>query len=265
MYPTISLGSLSISTYNLMRAMAALVMLVGGIYRMRRAKWRFPVYDIVNATAYALLGVIGGAWLASVLPDAVMYLRGTSLPPMWWLQGRHWMGAIGGASLMGYIYCRRHNLSAGRAFDILVPLAPLVQAIGRIGCLLAGCCYGRETTAWPSLVLPDSNGVWASRYPTRIASIVANMLIFALLLALERYAVKRQGESAGWPFDGFLYFLYIELYCAQRFFFEFWRADMPQLIGPFTWTHLYCVIGIGLATWGIVRGLRRAREVPVTD
>ncbi len=126
-----------------------------------------------------------------------------------------------------------------------------------MGCLLHGCCYGRETTAWPSLILPDVHGVWARRYPTRIASIVANLLIFVLLLAFERYTAKR-GKSAGWPFGGFSFLLYVELYCAQRFYFEFWRADMPQLLGPFTWTHLYCVIGIGLSTWGIARGLRRA-------
>ncbi len=81
-------------------------------------------------------------------------------------------------------------------------MIPLTLAVARVGCLLAGCCYGRETTAWPALVLSDVHGFWASRYPTHV----------------------------------------------------------PRLFGPFTWTHLYCVIGIGVATALIVRGLLSAPE-----
>jgi hypothetical protein len=35
---------------------------------------------------------------------------------------------------------------------------------------------------------------------------------------------------------------------------------MPRLFGPFTWTHLYCVMGIGVATALIVRGLLSSPE-----
>ena len=118
---------------------------------------------------------------------------------------------------------------------------------------------GKEATAWPALVLPDVHGVWASRYPTRIVSIAVNLVFLVLLLAFERYAAKRRGAPGLWPFGGFVFILYLALYCIQRFFFEFWRADMPYLAGSFTWTHLYCIVAVILATWGIARGLRRAR------
>jgi phosphatidylglycerol:prolipoprotein diacylglycerol transferase len=264
MYPTISLGSLSISTYGLMRAAAVVVLIVGLKKRLHRVEWSFSIYDVVDVAFYLVIAALAGAWLAAFLPKAVAYLRGVPLPPRWWRPGFHWLGTLGGSSLAGYIYFRCRNLSPGKAFDLFAPVAPLALAVIRVGCLLTGCCYGRETTAWPSLVLPDIRGVWARRYPTRIASIIANLLIFVVLLAFERYAVKRRSKPVGWPFDGFLFALYVELYCVQRFYFEFWRAGMPRLMGPFTWTHLYCVIGIGLATWGIVRGLRRTRG-PLAD
>ncbi|MGD2159526.1 MAG: hypothetical protein PVG32_21795 [Anaerolineales bacterium] len=37
----------------------------------------------------------------------------------------------------------------------------------------------------------------------------------------------------GWRFDGLIFLLYGELFCLQRFIFEFWRANNPTLFGPF--------------------------------
>ncbi len=58
----------------------------------------------------------------------------------------------------------------GWSFDLFAPLLPLALAIVRTGCLLAGDSYGKETTAWPAMVLPDVNGVWVSRYPAQPAA-----------------------------------------------------------------------------------------------
>jgi phosphatidylglycerol:prolipoprotein diacylglycerol transferase len=212
----------------------------------------------VDAVFYIALGALAGAWVASVLPYAVWNLVSSfPLPAKWWLGGQHWMGAVAGGSLAAYFYCRYRNLPVGKAFDLFAPLPALAFAFIRLGCLLAGCCYGKETDSWLGLVLPDVNGVWARRYPTRIVSILANLLIFALLLAFERIARKKPGRPPDWPFAGFLFLLYVELYCLQRFYFEFWRANMPPLVGPLTWTHLYCAVGIGLSTWLMVRGFRQ--------
>ena len=105
------------------------------------------------------------------------------------------------------------------------------------------------------MVLPDYWGVWASRYPTRLASIAANLLIFGILLLVERHTIRKRNK--GWPFDGFLFLGYAELYCLQRFFFEFWRADMLILFGPFTWNHLYCAAGIVWVSIAMTQGFRR--------
>jgi len=264
MYPRISLGLFSIRTYDVMGLAAIATWVIGLKHRVRqrsKGSASASIYDVIDAVFYVVLGALMGGWLVSVLPSAVAYVQGTSLPPRWWMGGQGWIGLLGGGSLAAYGYCRRRGYAPGKAFDLAAPVVPLGHAVGRIGCLLAGCCYGRETTAWLSLVLPDIHGVWARRYPTRIASIVANLLISILLLSFEHNTVKKWGKPLGWPFDGFLFLLYAELYCVQRFYFEFWRGDRPQLIGPFTWFHLYCAIGIGLATWLIVRGLRTRSRV----
>ncbi|MBN1814202.1 MAG: prolipoprotein diacylglyceryl transferase [Anaerolineae bacterium] len=240
---------------------AAALVFVWSFFRARLGKWPPSPRDILYVTPYASVGVWIGAWLFAFVPSLVnstmAYLtQGVPFLPQWWWPHRHWMGVVAGGFLGGYIYCRVRRLPVGGSFDLVVPVMPLIHILGRIGCLCAGCCYGRETTAWPAMVLPDIHGVWASRYPTRIVSILANSVILILLLVFERYADRRRGDADGWPFGGFLFLLYVELYCIQRFFFEFWRADMPYLVAPFTWTHLYCVIAIALATWQIVRKLR---------
>ncbi len=217
---------------------------------------------IIDAVFYVVIGSALGAWLATNLPDALAYLLGQPVGPQWWRQCASWFGIVGGGSLAAYAYCVHRNLPPGRHFDLAAPVVPLVHAVGRVGCLLAGCCYGRETTAWPSLVLPDIQGIWASRYPTRIVSISANLLIAITLLTFERYRIKRWGKATDWPFSGFLFLLYILLFCLERFYFEFWRADTRMLVDPLTWNHLYCAVGVGLAAALMVRGFRRARRSP---
>lgn len=258
MHPTITLGSRSISLYAIMNGLAVVVLFIGSRLRARNWEYSHTIHDTINSVFQVLLGAAAGAWLIMRGPVWINYFRGLNSRPPLLGGGLNWFGAVIGGSVAGYLYCRRWDLPAGKAFDLFAPILPLAQAVGRVGCLLAGCCYGKETTAWPAMVLPDIRGVWASRYPTRIASISANVLLFIILLALEHYVARIKGK--GWPFDGFLFLVYVELYCLQRFFFEFWRANVQVLFGPFTWTHLYCAIGVVVATTAMVRGLTAARR-----
>jgi len=253
-HPAINLGSRPISLYAIFNGLAVVVVFVG--VRLRTHTWEYSrsIHDTINAIFQALLGAAIGAWLVVRVPMGVECLLGRRAGTDLLHGGLNWLGAVTGGSVAGYLYCRRNDLPAGKAFDLFAPVVPLAHAVGRVGCLLTGCCYGKETSAWPAMVLPDYSGVWASRYPTRIVSIAANVLIFLILVAFERYAVKR--KSKGWPFEGFLFLAYAELYCLQRFLFEFWRADMLVLFGPFTWNHLYCAAGIVWASIAVVRGLR---------
>ena len=260
MHPTITLGSTPINLYAIMNGLAVVVLFIGARLRSRNWEYSHTIHDSINSVFQVLLGAAAGAWLILKGPVWINYLRGLNPLPSLVGGNLNWLGAVIGGSVAVYLYCRREDLPAGKAFDLFAPILPLAQAVGRVGCLLAGCCYGKETTAWPAMVLPDIRGVWASRYPTRIASISANLLIFIILSVWERYAIRK--KERGWPFNGFIFLVYVELYCLQRFFFEFWRADMPALFGPFTWNHLFSAVGVVAATIAMVRGLtaeRRAR------
>ncbi|NLE77132.1 MAG: prolipoprotein diacylglyceryl transferase [Chloroflexi bacterium] len=118
----------------------------------------------------------------------------------------------------------------GPPFDLTAPVIPAAQAVVRVGCPMAGCCHGRITSGWPALYLPSEYRIWAWRYPTQVADILANALIALARLGWERGAVRRARQPSVWPFPGFLFC--VILYCAQPFVFEFWRGGTPCWLAP---------------------------------
>ena len=256
MIPDVAIGAFVLKTHLLTNLAAGLVV---GAWARRRSLSRFPVFGLhekIDLVFYLFCGVLGGALVGATLPYVLMSLGGTPMPPWWWMGWQNWFGAVTGGALSGLLYCYRNQRPVGWSFDLFAPLLPVGLAIVRVGCLLAGDSQGKLTTAWPAMVLPDPNGVWASRYPTQPVDIAINVLLAGVLFGFEKARGALWHKPASWPFEGFVFWLYVLLFCSQRFYFEFWRADTPVLWYPFSWNHLYCVMGLGLAVWGMWRGLR---------
>jgi prolipoprotein diacylglyceryltransferase len=111
--------------------------------------------------------------------------------------------------------------------------------------------------------------VWMERYPTQLLHAAANLLIFLTLLAVERYGQSRPDKPRGsriWPFDGFLFLLFIALFFLQRFVIAFLRAEPAPVLGPFSWMHLHAVIGLVAATalivWNLARSSFPTKSIP---
>lgn len=132
-------------------------------------------------------------------------------------------GAIIGGGLAVYFYSKRKEWNMLKMFDIVVPTVALAQGFGRIGCLLAGCCYGRETTLPIGIDFKDS--LFASpgvlRQPTQIYSSIFDFLLAVFLL----WYGKRKKK------DGDVFALYVILYSAGRFLVEFLRGDPRGAVG----------------------------------
>ena len=256
MYPAILIGSFKLSTHLILNLLAVVALSIAAARRMKARGYYADVNVAINLIFYLALGVLAGAYLALFIPYTVNYLTGQLAPAQWWLSGQNWFGAVAGGSLAGLLYCKRHQRPIGWSFDLFAPLLPLTLAIVRIGCLLAGDSYGKLTTSWLAMRLPDDHGLWASRYPTQIVDALLNLLILFILLGFERWAARR-GKPQGWPFEGFLFWLYTLLFCGQRLYFETWRGDTPPLIGSLSWNHLYSLLGLLAALAGITWGLRQ--------
>ena len=244
-------------------AFSCLALLIGLLLawpRLRRMGFRYV--DIIDGAFYLAFGAFGGGWAANAIPRIVDNLLGGGHYVPWWAASIHWMGVVAGGSIVGYLWTRWRGRPVGECFDAFAPLLPIGLAVARIGCYVNADAYGRPTDSWIAMWLPDVTGFYAWRYPTQMVSMGMNLLLAALLFGIEAYR-SRSGRPRHWPFPGFLFLLYLELYCLGRFYFEFWRDDMYPWIGPLTYSHLYCLIGIAFATWGIGRGLLTARRSPV--
>ena len=122
-------------------------------------------------------------------------------------------GGIIGGVIAGYVVCRVKKERFWRYFDLIAPAIALAQGFGRIGCLLAGCCYGKETNSAFSITFHDSgfapNGV--ALIPTQIYSSILDFVHFLLLLYVAKHK-KADGQVAA---------CYLIFYSIGRFIIEF--------------------------------------------
>lgn len=118
-------------------------------------------------------------------------------------------------------YMRRKKLPILKTSDFLIVGLPLGHALGRIGCFMAGCCYGKPTSMpWgiaftnPHALVPQEL-LGVPLHPTQLYESVGNLVIFALL----HYASKKPHKN------GAILVQYVILYSVMRFSLEFFRGD----------------------------------------
>ena len=120
--------------------------------------------------------------------------------------------------LAGWLYCKRNKMPFLKYFDLVMPSIALAQGFGRIGCFLAGCCYGRETDSIFGVVFPENTPYAPSGVkliPTQLISSGADFLHCIILVVFANKA-KKDGQVAS---------LYLILYSIGRFLIEFLRND----------------------------------------
>ncbi len=257
MLPTIALGPVHLSTYALVYAVAIVGCGMLAFHRLLASG--SPVNWVVEGLGLTMLaGMLGAVagfalvrWATGPAPAGALALHLRS--------GSTILGALTFGGLAGLGYCRWRGVSAGGHFDRGIVALPLGQAVGRLGCLTAGCCYGRPTDSWLGIDLPDAAGVWAVRYPTQLLSSAADLAIFTVLLAVERRGSRATGTAGRRPFPGFLTLLYGGLYFAKRFVIEFLRGDDAVVLPPLTWAHVLSLFGLALTAVLLAVNLAEAR------
>ena len=131
------------------------------------------------------------------------------------------------------VYCRVKKLPLMPYMDLFATSVPLNQALGRVGCLLAGCCYGKETTSRCSLVFPENSMAPSGVHliPTQPIMAIGNFLIFVILTVLYIRTLPGKNESGRRYIPGLATALYLMMYSIGRFFVEFLRDDERGAVG----------------------------------
>lgn len=207
--------------------MIALGIIVAGIMFLRKGKRKgYNEDNLTNLMIFAVIsGILGGKLLfiivniKSIIEDpTILYDFG---------QGFVVYGAILLGALSVYIYSRKKDWNFLSVTDCIVPGLALAQGFGRIGCFLAGCCYGKPTDLFVGVTFPvDSlaqSGVCL--HPTQIYSSVFDFLLGAFLVMYSRNKSLNNGKVTS---------AYVIAYSIGRFIVEFLRADDRGQYGPFS-------------------------------
>ena len=166
-------------------------------------------------------------------------------------------GGIIGGILGGVLWCKHKKGAPLKYFDLIMPSISLAQGFGRIGCFLAGCCYGAETDSPIGIAFSHSelapNGV--KLIPTQLFSSLGDFIIAAILLVYAKRNKK----------DGNVGFLYLILYSVGRFGIEFFRNDYRGAVGFLSTSQfisIICVVaGLVLMVFNAKRKPKMVMEI----
>jgi phosphatidylglycerol:prolipoprotein diacylglycerol transferase len=220
------IGPLTIYTYGVMLAAAYLLGLQLAIVRGRRAGLD-PSRLLDLGVAIVISALVGAKLLLLLVnfnyfrnnPEEVMVLARS---------GGVFYGGLIAATLVSFMYMRRHKLPVWKTCDAFAPGIAVGHVIGRVGCLLAGCCYGKPSSMPWAITFTDplaaanvGTPLNVALHPTQLYEAGAELMILVVLLATER---------RGRRFDGRTFWGYMLLYAVSRFAIEFYRGDVRGMI-----------------------------------
>lgn len=222
MYPVLfKIGPVQVYSYGVMLALAFLV--VAFLARRRALSLGMNGDDILDLCIWLIVsGLIGGRILFILLN--LDYYRDNPIETvMLWRGGLVWYGGLIAAVAVAIIFLSAKKMPVLKTGDLMMPYVALGQSIGRIGCFLNGCCYGK------------------AGHPTQLYESAAMFVVFLIL----RRRVPGNGRT---------FFLYLIMYSAFRFFIEFLRGDNPAVLMNLTVFQIMSIIilAISVILWKII-------------
>jgi phosphatidylglycerol:prolipoprotein diacylglycerol transferase len=240
---------LNVRWYGIMVALGVAIVVAWAVWQSRKKGSKFTGDEALMAALVGipsgvifskLLHVIDNIVIAKVHPELAIsgaVIDYTQFPlQIFGGGGLTIEGAVLGAALGVWIYSRFSKFKYGAFVDAIAPSIILAQAVGRIGCLINGCCYGLPTNVpWAiAYTNPASevarNLLGVPVHPTQFYEIVFNLIIFGVLMSL-RNKFKPEGS---------LFMIYLSFYAIWRIGIDFIRDGNPFLFN----LHQAQVVGI---------------------
>lgn len=218
MYPEIcKIGPLAVYSYGLMLVIA---FTVSALLASRYAKKKGFDPDVIFNLCFVIFifGIIG-ARLFYVFNNFSYYSKNPLEIIMLQKGGLAWFGGLTLGICSGVYYLKLKKLAIYKTADFIVPFLALGQAIGRLGCFLNGCCFGKESI----------HGIY---FPVHQARLIPTQLYSSLFLVIMFIILRRLQERP--HKEGQIFFTYLLFYATKRFFIEFWRADSPIFLSGLT-------------------------------
>jgi len=249
MHPVLfHLGSITIYSYGVLVATGVIAGLLYARYQARRAGmdperiWNLGIYMVLAALATAKL------WLVVLYAGYYVHHWREIFALSTLQSGGVFYGGLIGALVVIILYVWRQKLRFLAVCDIFAAPLALGHSIGRVGCLMAGCCYGKPTTlpwgvTFTSPIAGELIGtpLGVPLHPTEIYEAVAEFINFLLLVWLARR--KR--------FSGEIFGTYLILYGLERGTIEFFRGDPDRTLMFHGAASLMQFVSLGLIVAGV--------------
>lgn len=239
-----TIGKFTIHGYGLMIAIGVIVAVLVAIYRAKKAGIDPEV--VLDLVLIGLICGFGGGKILYLIVEWKDFIKS----PMTYLGGGGFVvyGGIILAMIVGAVYFTLKKKDPLIVMDLIMPEVSIAQGFGRIGCFLAGCCYGRITDSVFGVVFPEGSLAPAGvkLIPTQLIMSAGNFLIAGILL-IAATKLKKRGQILS---------LYLILYAIGRFAVEFLRNDHRGAVGVFSTSQFISlfivIIGIGLFVWSTI-------------
>ncbi len=218
MHPILfKIGPVTVYSYGVMLATACIV---ASFLAERDARLEnIAPYKILDLALWVFIWGIIGARLMYVLLNLKDFLGYPLRVFALWQGGLSFYGGMVLGIGVGIRFLKKENLDMGKIADIVAPYIVLAHAIGRIGCLLNGCCFGKVTRLPWGIYFPGSSYL---QHPTQIYSTLGLLGIYSFLKLTKFTFFKRM---LGIKQKGQIFILYTLSYSFMRFFIEFLRGD----------------------------------------
>jgi phosphatidylglycerol:prolipoprotein diacylglycerol transferase len=241
-------GPVKIFTYGFLLALAFLSAIFIAGREARRLG--LPVSRFYDLCFYIVLAALVGSRLLYILLELPTFLAHPLKIFALWEGGLVFHGGLVLALLVAFYYMRRHNIAWRPALDALALGMPVGQFFGRLGCFMAGCCYGSPSNLPWAVTFTNPQSLCPLRVPLHPAQLYEAFLALGVFGLLYWFRTRKR-------YDGQLLLVYFSLAGLVRFVVEFFRSPLdyrgPVLWGwmPLTQFLALClaVVSAGLLLW----------------
>jgi phosphatidylglycerol:prolipoprotein diacylglycerol transferase len=211
MHPILlKIGYIKVYSYGLMVALGFLL----AVFLSERdaKKQNIPPNLIMDLSIIIILFGLLGARIFYAINNLQYYLDNPKEIFMLAHGGLIFYGGALSSLLAAYVFLSIKKVSFLKIADILMPYIVLAHSIGRIGCFLNGCCWGKPTSLWWKVTYP---GTTIAVHPTQIYESILLLALFVFLKTLRKKSV----------FTGQVFLSWAIFYGLIRFLIEFLRGD----------------------------------------
>ncbi len=252
----VDLGFFQLPTYGVMLVVALVVALI--TLKKRADRSGLDGARVVDVGLWLVIWALVGSKVLLVLVELPRFIRDPAELIVLIRAGGVFLGGFLAAVIAAVVLLRRHRMEFLPTVDVIAPSLALGHAIGRVGCLMAGCCWGARCDLPWAVEYTDPRAhelvgtpLGVHLHPSPVYESLFNLVLYAGLAALYR---RR-------PTPGKVFAAYLTAYGVGRFLLEYTRGDTARgfvLSGALSTSQAIALgmvaVGISLFAWAARRG-----------